>query len=438
MLPPDDDPRPVAPVPPLPEECCGSGCDPCVFDRYGDALDRYRSALKAWEARHARRTRSAGPARFAARLQFLVLGMAVGTWGTHIPSVSARYALGEASLSIVLLAVAIGTVLAMFIAGRVVAKIGARNTAAASGPVMGASLVFALDYPGFVTLLVAMLVFGVSMSLFDVAINTEGSELESADGRRIMSNLHGMFSVGGMAGAGVTFALLQMNVAPPMQLLAVGGGLAVLSIVVSRAMLATHASAAHDDDVAHFVWPRGVLLLIGTLVFAGMTAEGIMYDWSVLYLANEIGMPQAHAALGYATFTASMAIARFGGDELRARFAERAVLRTGAAIAAAAMALVLVSGNAWIAFAGFAVVGAGLAPVAPILFNAATRVAGVSRAAAIASVTTIGYSGFIVGPPIIGSIATASSLTAALFVVALCAALVAYGARYVPEAPRPR
>jgi hypothetical protein len=76
--------------------------------------------------------------------------------------------------------------------------------------------------------------------------------------------------------------------------------------------------------------------------------------------------------------------------------------------------------------------------VAPILFNAATRVAGVSRAAAIASVTTIGYSGFIVGPPIIGSIATASSLTAALFVVALCAALVAYGARYVPEAPRPR
>ena len=161
-----------------------------------------------------------------------------------------------------------------------------------------------------------------------------------------------------------------------------------------------------------------------------------MYDWSVLYLKNEIGMPQARAALGYATFTASMALARFGGDALRVRFAERAVLCYSAAIAAVAMALVLVSGTAWVAFVGFAIVGAGLAPVAPILFNAATRVAGVSRAAAIASVTTIGYSGFIVGPPVIGSIATASSLTAALFVVVLCASLVAYGARYVPDAER--
>jgi fucose permease len=405
-----------------------------VYDVYSDALDRYRDKLKEWEARdRARRSRSAAPARFATRFQFLVLGMVVGTWGTHIPSVSARYALSEAKLSIVLLAVAIGTVLALFIAGRVVAKLGARNTVALSGLVMGVSLVFALDYPNLASLLAAMLVFGASMSLFDVAINTEGSELESLDGRRIMSNLHGMFSVGGMAGAGLTFALLQMNVSPPMQLLGVGASLAGLSVVVSRAMLETQASAAQDADVAHFVWPRGVLLLIGILVFAGMTAEGVMYDWSVLYLKNEIGMPQARAALGYATFTASMALARFGGDELRARFAERAVLCHSAAIAAAAMALVLVSGSAWVAFVGFAIVGAGLAPVAPILFNAATRVPGVSRAAAIASVTTIGYSGFIVGPPIIGSIATASSLTVALFVVVLCAALVAYGARFVPE-----
>jgi hypothetical protein len=129
----------------------------------------------------------------------------------------------------------------------------------------------------------------------------------------------------------------------------------------------------------------------------------------------------------------SMALARFGGDALRARFSERALLCYSAAIAGVAMAVVLTSANAWIAFAGFALAGAGLAPVAPILFNASTRVPGVSRAAAIASVTTIGYSGFMVGPPVIGSIATASSLTVAMFVVVLCAALVAYGARYVPE-----
>jgi fucose permease len=263
-------------------------------------------------------------------------------------------------------------------------------------------------------------------------MNTEGSELETLGGRPIMSGLHGMFSVGGMVGAASTFALLDLQVSPSLQLPAMGGALAVVALLASRAMLETHASATQDADIAHFAWPKGVLLLMGILVFAGMTAEGVLYDWSVLYLKQEIGMAQADAALGYATFTASMALARFGGDGLRARFSERAVLGWSAAIAALAMALVLICANAWVAFAGFAVVGAGLAPVAPVLFNAATRVPGVSRAAAIASVTTIGYSGFIVGPPLIGSIATASSLTAALFVVVVMAALVAYGARFVP------
>ena len=144
-------------------------------------------------------------------------------------------------------------------------------------------------------------------------------------------------------------------------------------------------------------------------------------------------MPQAEAALGYATFSAAVALSRFGGDFLRSRYSERALLRFGASMAAVAMAVVLLAANAWVAFIGFALVGAGLAPVAPILFNAATRVPGVSRAAAIASVTSIGYSGFMIGPPLIGGIASATSLTAALFVLVVASGLLAYGARYVPQ-----
>ena len=373
-------------------------------------------------------------ARRATRLQFLLLGIAAGSWGTHIPSVSARYSLSDATLSIVLLAVAVGTVSALFVAGTVIGRIGARNTAAALGLAMGLSLCFVLEYPSLPTLLAAMLLFGASMSLFDVAINTEGAELESAGGRPVMSGLHGMYSVGGMLGAGLTFGLLEIHVAPARQLFVVGGCLAVVALVASRAMLDTHPSA--DADAAHFAWPKGVLLLIGVLVFAGMTAEGVLYDWSVLWLEKDVGLPHARAALGYATFTASMALARFGGDALRARFPERAVLRCSAAAAAIAMGIVLLSAKAWIAFLGLAAVGAGLAPVAPILFNAATRVPGVSRAAAIASVTSIGYSGFLVGPPIIGSIATLSSLSIALWLVVGTAAIVAYGARFVPERRR--
>lgn len=383
-------------------------------------------------------------ARLANRVQFLALGTLVGTWGAHIPSVKARYALGDGILSLVLLATAAGAVLSLFFAGRIVGRFGARTAAAASAVVMSALLGVVLDYPTVGALLPAMLVFGASMSLFDVAINTEGSELESR-GRPIMSNLHGMFSVGGMTGAGLTSWLLHAGVAPRMQLFGICSVAALTALVAARGMLASHAADAGSGDgdgdgagnrgsgQAHFAWPRGLLLVIGLLIFAGMTAEGVMYDWCVLYLKQEIGMPQAMAALGYAAFAGAMALSRFGGDRLRARYSERALLRFGSGLAAVSMAIVLLAAQPWVALIGFMLVGAGLAPVAPILFNAATRVPGVSRAAAIASVTSIGYIGFIIGPPLIGSIATTSSLTLALGVVVLASALLAFGARWVPE-----
>ena len=172
----------------------------------------------------------------------------------------------------------------------------------------------------------------------------------------------------------------------------------------SRGLLDAHPREAGDDgERAHFAWPRGTLLVIGLLIFAGMGAEGVMYDWCVLYLKQEVGMPQDQAALGYASFCGAMALARFAGDALRARYPERRLLGASASLSAAAMAVVLLSGHPVVSLIGYALVGAGLAPVVPILFNAATRVPGVSRAAAIASVSSIGYSGFLVGPPLIGS-----------------------------------
>ena len=378
-------------------------------------------------------------ARWATRVLFLALGLLCGTWGAHIPSLRSHYAIGEGLLSLVLLAGAAGAVSSLFIVGRVVGRLGARKAAALAALLMCLSLGTVLEYPGLWALLPAMVVFGAVMSVFDVSINTEGSELESVGGRAVMSNLHGMFSVGGMSGAALVSALLAQGVAPRLQLWLICAVTAVVAAWAARGMLASHGG--HDGEGgteahAQFVWPRGLLLVIGLLIFAGMSAEGVMYDWSVLYLKQEVGMSQAQAALGYAAFSGAMALSRFGGDYLRMRYSERALLRWGATLSAVAMAVVLLAASAPIALIGFALAGAGLAPVAPILFNAATRVPGVSRAAALASVTSVGYSGFLVGPPLIGSIATLSSLTLALGVVVLSSALLALGARYVPQQPR--
>jgi fucose permease len=244
-----------------------------------------------------------------------------------------------------------------------------------------------------------------------------------------------LFSTGGMFGAALVALLLRAGVPPAQQLAGIAVALVLAVLWGSRGMLAVHPVAvgpAGLGEAAHFAWPRGLLLVLGLLVLAGMMAEGVMYDWCVLYLQQELGLPADRAAWGYAAFSGAMALARFGGDALRERFAERRLLAAGAGMAALAMAAVLLAATPALAFVGFVLVGAGLAPVAPVLFNAATRVPGVSRAAAIAAVTSIGYSGFLIGPPLVGSLAQAFSLTAALSVVVVAALVLALGARRLP------
>ncbi len=369
-------------------------------------------------------------ARWATRAQFVVLGIVSGVWGAHVPSLKQTYALSEASLSVALLAVALGVLCSLLFVGRVVARLSARISALLGGLLICAALSCVLLMPGFALALPVAFLFGAAASLFDVSINAEGTELEHIGQSPIMGNLHGMFSTGGMLGAALAALLLRAGVEPWLQMMAIAAAMAVVVGVVSFGMLETHA--ADEQAQQHFVWPRGLLLVIGLLILAGMISEGVMYDWSVLYLKQEIGMPQAQAAMGYAAFSAAMALARFSTDALRQRFSERRLLCAGGCLAATSMAVVLASRSAPLAFIGFALVGAGLAVVAPILFSAAARVPGVSRAAAIASATSIGYAGFMIGPPLIGGLAHATSLSVALTVVVLGAALLAYGSRFVP------
>jgi fucose permease len=378
---------------------------------------------------HAARLKAA---RWATRTLFGALGVLSGVWGAHIPSIKARYGIDEAMLSAVLFSAAVGAVASVMVAGRVVGHLGARRAALLTGLVLCAALGSALLWPSVYVLMLASVAFGMSMSTFDVTINSEGTALERDGGQPIMGNLHGCFSLGAMAGAALVAALLRAEVPTAQQLGGIALLLAVALALATRSMLdARPAPPEPGQAQRHFVWPRGVLLLIGLLIFAGMTAEGVMYDWCVLYLKQEVGMPQDQAAMGYAVFAGAMAAARFGGDVLRAHFSEQAMLRSCAALTAVAMAVVLASGSPAVSLVGYALVGVGLAPIVPILFNAASRVPGSSSAAAIAAVSSIGYSGFLVGPPLIGLIAHTWSLTAAMTVVVVAAGALAIGARRV-------
>lgn len=369
-------------------------------------------------------------ARWATRAQFLHLGCVAGVWGVHVPSVKARYALDEQTLSWVLLATSIGSLLMLFAAGRIVGALGARNASVVAGWVFCAALALSLVVPGVPALLLVMVALGAGESVYDVSINAEGTVLEVLGGTAIMSGLHGMFSLGAMIGSALAAAMLRASIPPVQQLTGVALVVGLSLTVCSRGMLASHP--ASDSGDVHFAWPRGMLLLIGALICLGMLAEGVMYNWSVLYVQQELATPQEQAALAYVSFAGATAAMRFAGDWVRARMSERAMLLAGPALSAVAMLAVLLLARPWVGIVGMGVVGVGIATIVPILYNAATRVPGVSRAAAIAAASSIGYLGFMVGPPIIGAIAHRTSLTVAMGTLVVATTLLAVGSRRIP------
>lgn len=374
----------------------------------------------------------AGASR-ALRAQFFVLGLMFATWGVHVPTVKGHYGLGEQALAIAMLASGVGALMALAQAGRVVGRWGPRSVSAAMGVLCCGSIACLLAGQAYALLLVVMLGFGVTGSLLDVAINTEATEIERLAGQPLMSGFHGMFSLGGMAGASFGSAAPALGLTPQAHLLLAAGLGAAVVLVASRAMLPVPETAAEEKHPLSL--PRGPLLLLGVLAAMGLIAEGAMYDWSVLFMKQERASDASTAALAYASFSGAMAAGRFGGDWVRARLAPRRLMRASGVLAAAGMALALALPSPAVALAGFALVGLGLSNVVPVLFSAASQAPGVSPAHGIAAVSGVGYLGMMAGPPLIGLVAERSSLTAGLVVVVVFAAFMALSAqRAMPAA----
>jgi fucose permease len=317
----------------------------------------------------------------------------------------------------------LGSVVALLFAGKVFAHHFPARVLPMLALVCTAAIGSLLLPSSYGWLLTLMLVYGIAAALFDVAINDEASAIERAAQRPLMSGFHGMFSLGGMAGAAAWSFLAAAGVSPPLHLAAAAGVLAAAAIGASAFMLRHERHGMPGGSPLSI--PHGRLLLLGLLAAMGLIGEGAMYDWSVLYLRQELGSPAGVASLGYASFSAAMAAGRFAGDWVRARTAPISLLRMSGALGAIGMAVALAVPNPGAALAGFALVGLGFANVVPVLFSAAGQVPGVAPAHGIAAVSSVGYFGMMAGPPTIGFIAQAHSLTAGLLVVIAFALVVA-------------
>jgi len=371
-------------------------------------------------------TRTLSNACWALRGQFFVAGAMFATWGVHVPTVKAHYGLGEQALAIAMLAAGMGGVSILTQAGRVIGRFGPRSIAICMGLICAACIASLVVSDSYAALLLLMLVYGGAASLFDVSINAEASEIERLSGRPLMSGFHALFSLGGMVGAGVGSALPSLDVSAQAHLLGAAIVCALIVVAGWTAMLRMEGPPAEGIPMS---LPRGPLALIGLLAAIGLIGEGAMYDWSVLFMKQELKSDASIAALAYASFSGAMAAGRFVGDWVRARVDSVKLLRLSGLVSGVGMALALLLPHPLVALVGFALVGLGLSNVVPVLFSAAARVPGITPAHGIAAVSGVGYLGMMAGPPVVGIIAESSSLTVGLSVVVIFAVVLAAFAR---------
>ena len=364
---------------------------------------------------------------------FMVNGAIVGTWIAYIPWKQEQLGVSKATLGFSLLCMALGSLLAMPVAGYVINRRPSAQVVRATALLACLCLPLPLLAGTPVVLGATLLVLGAVNGSMDVSMNAHGVAVERELAKPIMSSLHGGWSVGGFIASGLVVVATAAGVDPR-----VWGAIVGVALCAGMLWIATRLGRAsmHEGDAGGgFALPSRAVLLIGILCLLAMISEGAISDWSGIYLRQNLGAGNL-AAIGYTGFALGMAAGRLGGDVLNSRFGPSRLLRGGMALVAIALGGVLIVGEPAVAVAGFALAGLGIANAVPLLFSAAGRVppAGTS----LAAVFTVGYTAFIAGPPLIGILADGIGLPETLSLLVPAALTVtALGGR-VPTPARRR
>ncbi|PZA06173.1 MFS transporter [Meiothermus sp. PNK-Is4] len=360
-------------------------------------------------------------ARLAVYTYFFVCGLVFAAWVSRIPAIKDKLALEDGELGLVLFGVPAGLMVAMPLTGWAISRLGSRWVVTVAALLNGLILPLLALAPSGAVLFLALFFFGFTQAAMDISMNAQAVEVEKRYARPIMSSFHALFSLGGLVGAALGGAAAGLEVAPlPFFALV---SLFALGVILGgfRWLILTPSQPAGT----RFVWPRGVLLGLGLILFCTGLGEGAVADWSAVFMKQSLGAGEALAALAFSAFSVAMVIGRLGGDALHHRFGPVRLARVGGLLAATGLGLAVGSSRPYLALLGFVLVGFGYCTLFPLVFSAAGKVPGVHPGIALASVATLGYAGFLVGPPLIGLMAEAISLPASLGMVAVLALLIA-------------
>ena len=309
-------------------------------------------------------------------------------------------------------------------AGRAADRYGAARVTRVIAGACTLSLIAVALSPSVTVLAATLCAFGAALGGMDVAMNAWAAEVERAWGRSIMASFHAMFSLGAGLGAATGYVAAANGLGVPAHF--TGGAIGLAALTLPLAAIAWRSTALpHHDKVPVLALPRGALLIVGMVTFCSALGEGAMADWSAIFLVSVTAVSDAEAALGYAVFSGAMVAMRLVGDRIIVFLGPVRTARYSAA-AAALGALSAALGDSFpTALVGFALMGLGYAVIFPLAFSRAANDGVVRPGAAIASVATLGYGGMLLGPPLIGFIAHATSLQTAFLLLSGTAFLIA-------------
>lgn len=331
--------------------------------------------------------------------------------------------MGTGSVGTVMMGMALGAFISFPLAGRLIDSIGSARTTVLFGLLFFGALPLLAIMPTLWTLMLSLVLFGFGNGGLDLAMNAQGIEIEVRARRSIINSLHGFFSLGGFTGAGIG-ALMAWQGVIPVAHFGLIAGLNVVAILYLRRFLVQDQSGNKTSEPAPiFSFPHRSLLVLGVIALCTAVGEGAMNSWSALYLNTHLHTSEQFAALGYATFSLAMLTGRFRGDSLVRSWGPAKLIRRSGSLAAIGLALATFIDQPWSMMAGFVAVGIGLSVVYPLVFSAAGNHPTLPRGRAVAGTATVGYMGFLAGPPVLGWVAEATSMQSIMFIVAiLCAA----------------
>ena len=326
--------------------------------------------------------------------------------------------MSEAGLGSILLALPIGQLLTMPFSGRLVTRFGSKYVLR----IAAVCYVLALTNIGLVNkpwqLALALFAFGICGNMCNISVNTQAVHAEMHYNRPIMASFHGIWSTAGFTGALVGSLMMKLAIRPIYHfwIIAIIG--ITLVLICNRFLLLTPTSRS-ASSFKRFKWPHGSLLMLGVIAFCCLSAEGCMFDWSGVYFKQVVKAEGSLVSLGYASFMIMMAAGRFMGDGLAQRFGRKRMVQLSGILIFIGMMIAVALPYLMSATIGFLIIGFGVSSIIPLMYSTAGKVKEVASGIAIATVSGIGFFGFLMGPPLIGYIAQLAGLQYSFAVIAL-------------------